>query len=233
MIVDELLTVPLYSVTEAADVIDVPPQTFRNWARGYVVQRPGRPDVIGEPVVTSVGAGGREASIPFVGLAEGYVLAAIRRSGVAMQRIRPALKALERELGVDHALASKGLYTDGAELLYDYATTSDDPVAAELVVLRNGQRVFRDVVQDYLRRISFSDDGWALRITLPQYRAANVIVDPRFGFGQPTFARGRARVSDALERFWAGEDLRDVAEEFGVPNAELEDAVRVASRRAA
>jgi hypothetical protein len=36
-----------------------------------------------------------------------------------------------------------------------------------------------------------------------------------------------------LERFWAGEDLDDVAWEFGIPRPELEDAVRVESRRAA
>ena len=47
------------------------------------------------------------------------------------------------------------------------------------------------------------------------------------------FARGAARVSDVLERFWAGDDLDGLAEDFGVPRAELEDVVRVASRRAA
>jgi uncharacterized protein (DUF433 family) len=46
------------------------------------------------------------------------------------------------------------------------------------------------------------------------------------------FARGAARVSDVLERFWAGDDLDSLAEDFGVPRAELEDVVRVASRRA-
>ena len=49
----------------------------------------------------------------------------------------------------------------------------------------------------------------------------------------PIFARGGARLSDVLERFWAGDDLGTVAEEFGVPVAELEDVLRVASRRAA
>jgi len=36
-----------------------------------------------------------------------------------------------------------------------------------------------------------------------------------------------------MERFWAGETLAEVSEEFGVPLGELEDVVRVASRRAA
>jgi uncharacterized protein (DUF433 family) len=176
-------------------------------------------------------------TVPFIGLAEGVVLAAIRRQGVPLQRIRPALDVLRHELGVEHALASRKLYTDGAEVLFDYAEhqgdTPEGQTARELVVVRNNQRVFSDVVDAYLKRITFADDGWAERITLPQYGQATVIADPKFSFGQPTFARGRARISDALERFWAGEDLDEVAAEFGVPRAELEDVVRVASRRAA
>ncbi len=57
------------------------------------------------------------------------VLAAIRRSGVPMQRVRPALAALEEEIGLEHASASQKLFTDGAELLFDYGrrrrTTSE------------------------------------------------------------------------------------------------------------
>ena len=37
-----------------------------------------------------------------------------------MQRIRPALRQLQSDIGVEHALASQKLYTDGAELLFDY-----------------------------------------------------------------------------------------------------------------
>jgi uncharacterized protein (DUF433 family) len=175
--------------------------------------------------------------LPFITVAEAMVLAAIRDQGVPMQRIRPAVDALRRELGVEHALATKRLYTDGAEVLLDYAERAGQTVEAdaarELVVIRSGQRVFTEVVEGYLRRISFAADGWAERLAPPQYRDGEVIVDPRFSFGQPTFVRGRARVSDVLERFWAGEDLTAVALEFGVPLAHVEDVVRVASRAAA
>jgi hypothetical protein len=98
--------------------------------------------------------------VPFVGLAEGMVLAAIRRKGVQLQRIRPALKVLTNNLGLEHALASRALYTDRAEILYDFAETIDDS---------------------------------------PE----------------------------------AGDVLEVVSQEFGVPIADLEDALRVASRRAA
>lgn len=229
---------PLYTVIEAARYLDVPESTLRSWAHGYRRHAEGRRDVLGAPVLTSVPRGGRGGPvIPFVGLAEGLVLTAIRRSGVPLQRIRPALAQLQSELGVQHALASRRLYTDGAEVLFDYAEHGDDPTAAraarELVVVRNSQRVFNEVVESYLRRVDFDDDGYARLIRLPAYEVAELVVDPGRGFGQPVFARGGARLEDALSLFRAGESLEVVAEEYGVPVDQLEDAVRIATRVAA
>ena len=64
--------------------------------------------------------------------------------------------------------------------------------------------------ESYLRRIEFGPDGYARLIRLPGYRVAEVVVDPERGFGQPVFARGGARLEDALALFRAGEPL-DVA----------------------
>lgn len=64
----------------------------------------------------------------------------------------------------------------------------------------------------------------------PAYGVAEVVVDPSRGFGQPIFARGGARVEDALALLRAGEPLDVVADEYGVPRAQLEDAVRIATR---
>lgn len=228
--------VPLYSFSEAAGFLGVPESTFTTWAKGYVRRFRDRPDVIGEPVVTTVTGQPRGSSvIPFIGLAEGLVLTAIRRSGVPLQRIRPALSRLQQELGLDHALASRALYTDGAEVLYDFAEEEGDTrearSARQLVVVRNSQRVFNEIVDDYLHRIEFAPDGYAQAIRLPRYGTAEVVADPRRGFGQPTFIRGGARVEDVLALFQAGESLETVSAEFGVPVDQLEDTLRVASTR--
>ena len=224
-------------MAEAARILDVPGSTFQTWARGYERRPANRPVVRASPILTTAPAEAGEPNVPFIGLAEGLVLAAIRRQGVPMQRIRPALDVLRTELGIEYALASRKLYTDGAEVLFDYAEHAGDTpeglTVRELVVVRHGQRVFGEIVESYLKRVTYADDGWAERIRLPQYRHAEVLADPRFSYGQPTFQAGRARVSDALERFWAGEDLASVAAEFGVPQEHLEDVVRVASRPAA
>ena len=228
---DERFAVPLYSATDAARYLDVPVSTLRNWAHGYEYRPKDRRPVLGDPIVTTVrpDAG---ASIPFIGLAEAHALAAIRRAGVPLQRIRPAVDVLQRELGIEHALASKALYTDGAEVLYDYAENHGDSPEArsarELVVVRQGQRVFNEVVDSYLRRVEFSrDDQWAQLIHLPRYQHADVVADPHRSFGVPIFARGGVRLETVLAAFKAGADIETLTAEYGVPADELLDVLRV------
>ena len=168
------------------------------------------------------------ASGPFP-LQQAYVLNAFRQAGVPMQRIRPSLDWLVQHVG-PHALASKNLYTDGAEVLWEFARQADedDPDAAfarGLIVPRSGQYVFKEIVEHYLRQISFSEDNYANLIRLPQYQHANVVLDPRRGFGQPVFGNSGVRVVDAIGPLRAGESFDAVAEDYGVSVSELRDAL--------
>ena len=140
-------------------------------------------------------------------------MSALRRAGVPMQRIRPAVARLESEIGLEHALASKRVYTDGAELVFDYAEESDDE--AMLAVVRTGQRQFEQIIRGYLERITYGSDGWAAQLRLPAYSTAEVVVDPSQAFGQPLVVHGGARVEDLVDRFQAGDGLDEIADDFG------------------
>jgi uncharacterized protein (DUF433 family) len=214
----------IFTVREAAAHLGLPTSTLRSWA-SPVGRR-------GGPLITRFPARGTEATVPFIGFAEAYVLSAFRRAGVPMQRIRPAVDALSSGIGVEHALASQRLYTDGAEVLYDYAESEHDDELRGLTVVRTGQKQFAEVVRDYLRRIGYGEDGWAARLRLATYEHAQVVVDPRRAFGMPLLVHGGARVEDLVDRFMAGDTLADIAEDFGVPELEVEDVVRVATRAA-
>lgn len=223
-------TTALYTAPEAARYLNVPPTTLRTWAQGYTRTDGHGRTWSGAPVITAFAPARRhEATIPFIGLAEGMTLAAFRRSGVPLQRIRPALEALKATVGLDHALASDRLYTDGVEVIYDYGERTGDRDVQDLVVVRDNQRMFSEVVQDYLKRIDFGSDGYATMIRLPAYRESGVVVDPRRGFGQPIFSQGGARVEDVLGAFQAGQSLQSLESEFGIERATLEDAIRVAT----
>ncbi len=217
---DSRFTVPLYTVAEAARFLGVPSSTFSTWAKGYVRRPPGRPEVTGAPIVTSIAAEPRYPTVPFVGLTEGMVLAAFRKAGVSLQHIRRGVAVLQREIGVDHALASRRLYTDGAVILFDYAESEHDD---ELTVVVTQQRVFSPIVEEYLRRIEHGPDGWAIRVASPVTARPIVLVDPRRAFGQPIFVHGAAPVESIVGRVKAGDPIAEVADDFGVPEADVRD----------
>jgi len=220
---DDRFTKPLYSVTEGAEFVGVPRSTFDTWARGYERRPKGRRPVHGEPLLTTVP--GKGLTIPFIGLAEAMVLAAFRETGIPLQRIRPALDRLRQEHELHHALASEHLFSNGANVLYDYARDHDDKQLRLLTVVRSGQRVFHDVIDQYLTRITYGADGYATRLVLPVTDAKLLEVDPHRAFGQPVFIHGGARLVDVRNRIAAGEPEVNVANDYGVPLDDIRAAL--------
>ncbi len=131
---DPHYTTPLYRKAEAARIIAVPAQTFRDWAVGYARKRLDGSQVVSAPIVTTLEpARPRGVSVPFVGLAEAYVVAAFTKAGLPMRRIRPAVLWLQEHIGLPQALASQQLQTDGAEVLWDFGRQSGDPADQDMV----------------------------------------------------------------------------------------------------
>jgi uncharacterized protein (DUF433 family) len=211
---DFRLSVPLFTVGEAARYLGVAPSTLGRWSRR-------------ELLISREGDRGRGASVPFIGLAEGLVVAAFRATKIPMQRIIPALEKLKGEVGVEHALASQSLYSDGAEILYDYSEHCDHKLEG-LTVVRSNQRVFADVVRDYLDLITYDFAGWPSVLRLPRFERVAVVVDPHRAFGQPILHDYGVRVEDLVERWHAGEPAQSIATDFRVPPDLLEDVLRAA-----
>ena len=227
---DLRFSVPLYTLTEASKYLLVPRPTLTTWAEGYERCPADRAVVKARPIITAISDRKPGAPrLPFIGVAEAYVLNAFRRAGVPMQRIRPSIDWLVKNVG-SHALASRDLYTDGAEVLWQFAQQSgegsaNDQVVKGLIVPRSGQYVFKDIVEHYLQQIRFGDDKLATMIRLPQYGEADVVLDPYRGYGQPVFSKSGAKVSDVLGPLRAGETFAAVAADYGVSENELRDAL--------
>lgn len=210
----------IFNLAETAKYVGIPRQTMSNWGRGTSAGA--------EPLITVFVEDKRRVAVPFIGFAEAFALNALRKAGVSLQRIRPAVIELKKEIGLAHALASRNLATDGVEVLYRYA--GDDP---DHTVVATKQRQFRALVEEYLKPISYGDDDFAERVVLPLYRTADVVVDPAKAFGQPLLTSGRARVEDIVDRFNAGESIGDIASDFRISALEVEDVLRVETLAAA
>jgi uncharacterized protein (DUF433 family) len=214
----EYLT-PIYSQADVAHIVSASPSTVQRWIAGY---RQGKTDQ--PPIVDSVRPG-RGDTVPFIGLAEVFVVNAFRKAGLPLQRIRPAVEVLKNNIGIDFALANDRLLTDGAEILWK----SDDESDQRLVVLRNGNAVFNEVVTDYLRHIDFGPLGYAAALRLPQYTGLLVGVDPRLNGGRPTLSLRGIAVDDVLARIRAGEAPRDVADDYGLLSEDVLNLNRLAA----
>jgi uncharacterized protein (DUF433 family) len=230
---DPRFTHPLYSVAQAARLVGMAPSTLSSWAKGYEHRFPDRATVAKGPVITSVphrtGVG---PTVPFVGLVEAMVVQAFRRTELPLQRIRKALEVLAAEGELEHPLASRRLYTDGAEVLYDYATDAGDGQLRLLTIVSSGQRVFHEVVDSYLQRIHFGDDAWATEVIVPVTRREVLRIRPEVASGDPVFIAGGAPLSAVVSRRRAGDPIDSIADDYGVPADDISealDAVRAAT----
>jgi uncharacterized protein (DUF433 family) len=220
---DIRFTAGIANLAEAARLLAVPQQTFHRWARGY--DR-------GEPLIHVLAPPREhgEASVTFVALTEAHVLEALRRAGVRPQRIRPALRTLQRQFGTEYVLTAPELATDGIDVLWDFSQSSE---GEGLIEGHTGQHVIREIVEDYLRYVTRDENGFPSRLQLRAFEPFKVVVDPFRSFGQPRFEGSGARVADVAAMLKAGEDVHGVAEEFGVSVDDVRAAARVLLRRAA
>ena len=206
-----------FTFGEVSAIVEVSPSTLRHWATGN-----GRSHA---PLITAVEDDyWRDVlsipyGIPFGGMVEAFVVAAIRKNCVPLQRIRAAVGVCEQSLEIEHVLASEAFYSQGPHLLYD-ACFKD--IAAEA----DGKRFFVPAIDEYLSGIEFGADGYAERIHLPGFEIADVVVDDRICGGEPMFVAGGIRVEHVFERLRAGEDLSFVAEDYNIPEDHIRDALR-------
>lgn len=229
MLENDVFTTPLYSQAEAAWIVGVPTNTFRNWAHGYAYKTTTERIVSKDPLITLAPEHNR-MRVPFLGLAEAYVLDALRLAGIPMVRIRPAVESLKQGMGLSYALLSERLMTDGVEVLYDYI--GDEAEAAQgkvgLAVVRGDKQVvFREVVEQYLRSVTY-EDGFITSLEPRRFGDGVLSVNPRVNAGQLSFADSGVRVEDVLRRIRAGEPLRDVAHDFDLPAKSIKTVLDLA-----
>ena len=206
---------PLMTLADAGRHLGIPRQTFHRWARGY--ER-------GGPLLHVVETGdAREATVPFMALAEAWVLAGLRQAGVRPRRIRPALERLQNEFGQEYVLVAPELATDGISVLWDFSMTE---AGAGLIEGRTGQAVIREIVQDCLQYVGFGSDRYPNALALKTFEPTKVVIDPYRWSGQPVFDGTGTKVANVAAMLKAGEDPAVVAEEHGIGI----DAVRSAAR---
>jgi uncharacterized protein (DUF433 family) len=161
--------------------------------------------------------------VPFVGVIEAYVLRALRDLQLPMDEIRKAAELVREEFNDPYALAHQRIVTDGVALFVRMADES-------YVHARDRQIAMADVLRDHLKRIDWDSDGNARRLHLRDFpAAADVIIDPRFGWGAPVLAQSKVKIEDLVTLWRNGERFATIADEYGLTVDVVEDVLRRAA----
>lgn len=212
---------PAYPLTEAARYVRVAPATLRSWVFG----RP-YPTATGRrhwhPLITL--ADHRGGLLSFNNLVEAHVLRSLRTShGTPVPQIRTALSYATNELGIERVLLSRQLSTNAGELFLNH-------LGLLINLSRSGQLAMRQLLESHLRRVEWDaadlprrlfpfvrpEDGVGLRL---------ITIDPAIGFGRPVISRLGVATQVVVDRIDAGEAPADVAADYGLERAEVDEAI--------
>lgn len=152
-------------------------------------------------------------SVPLIGVAEAYTLRALRQAGVPLRKLVAAAEYLREKHNDPYAMASTSIVTDGIDLYVEEL--------GELFRLEDRQMPIRSIVEDYLQRVVRAPDGYAEAITINLQGGAELIIDPRFNSGRPSFERNRVPAFAILGALDAGERIEMIAEDFDLARGEV------------
>lgn len=212
---------PAYPISEAASYVRVAPATLRSWVKG-------------RSYPTASGAGHFRALIApadsargllsFNNLVEAHVLRALRtRHGTSIKAIRSALDYAQLELGIERLLLSRELLTDARDVFLGY-------YGGLINLSRSGQLAMQAVLSAHLERVDWDNSRLPLRLfpfAGPDVAGSSrhIAIDPAVGFGRPIIFRRGISTHVIVDRIDAGEAARDVAADYGLEIAEVEEAV--------
>ena len=176
----------IYTLPEAARLIDVPARKIRRWLYGYsYLKKSGEDkvqafsDPLWQPQLSKVEY---EAEvIGFNDLLEVRFVAAFVEHGVPLVVVRRCLDTARKLFGVDYPMTSGSFKTDGKTIFADAIEKSVKEGA--LLDLKSRQLAFKDIINPSLYA-GIEYDGKRASKWYPQ-RRQHIVLDPARQFGSP------------------------------------------------
>jgi len=212
---------PAYTLAEAARYLKLPAATLRSWVvgRGYpTVRGTGRFHPLIHPPQR------RPPVLSFSNLIEAHVLRSLRTEhGVSVKEVRRALQYAERQLGISRLLLRQELCTEAGEIFLER-------YGALINLSASGQLAMRHVFGEHLKRVAWDTERFPVRLypflaSEVATRERRIAIDPGIAFGRPIIVRRGVSTHVIAERIDAGETVPDLAEDYDLTPAEVEEAV--------
>ena len=213
----DLLEAGIYTIPEVAELVNAPQPAVRVWIEGHTGKQ--------DPVIDNqLGRVGGKTAVSFANLMELRFIARFAAAGVGLREIRAIIKEASETLRHPHPFATHTVFkTDGRKIVADIAR-------------RNGLNLIYDlktknyempsvVMKSFKENVLFDPTGEAMAWTPRPDIAPNVIVHPKFSFGQPVLDRSHIPTATIVKAVSAEGSARFVANIFEVPEKYVRQAV--------
>jgi uncharacterized protein (DUF433 family) len=222
---------PIYTLNEAARYLRVNKITLKTWALGRTYKNSGQ-NVISEPLFRPASIKGAE-KLSFMNLLEAHILAALRQTHrIPMSRVRTAIDWLKQHRTSDHPLLEIDIATDGLNLFII-------ELGNIISISEHGQIVIKEIMEKYLDRIERDHTGIPIQF-YPFTRAPEasecprkIVINPEIAFGRPVIQGTRISTNLICERYAAGESVIELAHDYQIEPAEVDEAIRCQIPKAA
>ena len=212
-----------YGVMEAAHYLRIPRTTIRDWVSGRHYRsitgaRFSKPIIqVPDPAMKL---------LSFMNLVEIHVLDAIRRKhDIPLEKVRTAMNYLSKQFPSKYPLADQEFVTDGLNLFIK-------KFSQLINISQEGQLAIHEVLQAHLHRIERDLKGIPVRL-YPFTRKRDlreepraIVIDPEVSFGRPVLAGTGIPTAVIAACYKAGESMDDLADDYGRPRLEIEEAIR-------
>lgn len=217
---DDIRDYPSYSIEEVADYIDVPKQTLRAWVSGYsYTTKSGKHR---RPPVIKI-ANKRKSLLSFFNLIEAQVLAATRKRGISLYRVRRSIEYMREHLRQDRPLLTCVFDTVGQDMFVQQVEGQKfkDP----LNITRHGQFAFKVVLKRYLSRIERDASGLPTLLYPMKAGGKTITIHPCISSGKPSLRKSGVMAEVIWRRKREGETVTSLAKDFKTSVGEIKAAI--------
>jgi len=203
------LVLPHYQVQEAARYAQIDPDTVVRWQKGAT----------GEAIAQRR----RRVALSYMQLIELAVVAALRKEGVPLYRIRDARQYFAKTLQSEFPFAEYRFKTDGRRLFNDYAEIVGPKKGRGKLIRpdQEGQLAFEPII-GRLKEFDYENRRRVIRWHVAGEKSP-VMIDPRISFGAPIV---KGIPTWTIKGRWeSGETPDEIAQDFNIRKTDVLDAL--------
>jgi uncharacterized protein (DUF433 family) len=214
----DLLEAGIYTVPDAAELVEAPPALVRVWVGGHK----GKQDPV---IINELGRIHGKVAVSFHNLMELRFVALFHSAGVRLQTIRAIMSDVRDSLAHPHPFATEIVFrTDGRKIVAEIGLKNG---VKNIYDLRSHNYEMHSVVMKSLKNDVIYDPRGDATAWRPRRKIApNVVMHPAFSFGRPILQHSHIPTATIAAAAKAEKSAKAAAWLYEVTEKEVREAIR-------